>query len=109
MLSRWSLIAVWSLCTLASGCINRWNTRFPALHFESKEIQRREATHQDPYPDDTIGPAMGFRPPGYELPRTDPLRTKNHYRSTILKQQQGAPPNGSTGPGAQYPEAVHVD
>lgn len=97
------------LAVLPAGCINRWNTRLPTPHFESAEMQRREATHQDPFPDDTLGPAMGFRPPGFESPRTDPLRTQNHYRSTILKQQSGAPPGGQPGVGAQYPDAVHVD
>lgn len=104
---RWSLIAVLSLSALPAGCVNRWNTRLPTPHFESADIQRREATHQDPFPSDAIGPEVGFRPPGYESPRTDPLRTKNSYRSTILKQQYGAPP-GASGPGAQYPEAVQV-
>jgi hypothetical protein len=106
---RKSLVIGLCLTAQLSGCVNRWNTRLPTPHYESREIQRREATHQDPFPDDTLGPAMGFRPPGYEDPRSDPLRTKNHYRSTILKQQYGAPPSPQTGPGAQYPEAVHVD
>ena len=97
------------LAALPAGCINRWNTRLPGPHFESADMQRRQATHQDPFPDDTIGPEMGFRPPGYEAPRTDPLRTKNHYWSTILKQQSGPAPGFPAGPGAQYPDAVQVN
>ncbi|MFV0445743.1 MAG: hypothetical protein ACK5Q5_19350 [Planctomycetaceae bacterium] len=107
-MSRLTLIAGLLVAALSGGCINRWNTRMPSRHFESRDIQRREATHQDPFPDDSIGPALGFRPPGYELPRTDAQRTKNHYYSTILKQQQGTP-GAMSGPGAQYPDAVHID
>jgi hypothetical protein len=93
-----------------AGCgVNRWNTRLPTLNYGSWDLQRREATHQDPFPDDSIGPEVGFRPPGYETPRTDPLRTRNHYSSTILKQQRGVGPSPQVGPGAQYPDAVHVD
>ena len=106
-MSRLSIAAV-LLALLPAGCINRFNTRLPSPNFGSADTQRREATHQDPFPDDTLGPEMGFRPPGYERPRTDPLRTQNHYRSTILKQQHGTP-GAQSGPGAQYPEAVHVD
>jgi hypothetical protein len=98
------------LAGMSAGCgINRWNTKLPSLNYGSAAMQRREATHQDPFPDDSIGPSLGFRPPGYETPRTDPLRTKNHYNSTILKQQSGAPVGPQIGPGAQYPNAVHVD
>lgn len=109
-MADWRLPTILALAAAAAGCgVNRWNTRLPSLHYESADTQRREATHQDPFPDDTIGPDVGIRPPGYETPRTDPLRTKNHYNSTILKQQSGAPVGPLTGPGAQYPDAVHVD
>jgi len=95
--------------SLGSGCISQWNTRLPRQHQESAEFQRREAQHQDPFPDDTFGPATGFRPPGFEHPRTDPLRTKQQYESVIRKQQYGPPPGPQVGPGAQYPDAVRID
>jgi hypothetical protein len=94
---------------LLAGCLSSWNTRLPRLHTESAEVQRRESLLQDPFPDDTLGPPTDFRPPGYETPRADPLRARQRYRATILRQQYGPPPGPQTGPGAQYPRAVPID
>lgn len=101
-------IIPWTLAAFLSGCLTPWNTRLPTRHFESAQMQRRESQQQDPFPDDTRGPTVGARPPGFEVPRDDSLRTKNGYFSTILKQQYGPPPGTQVGPGAQYPEAVRL-
>jgi hypothetical protein len=103
VLSSLTALGLWA------GCLSPWNTRFPRLHTESAEVQRRESLLKDPFPDETLGPPTDFRPPGYEQPRTDPLRARQRYRSTILQQQYGPPPGPQIGPGAQYPQAVPID
>ena len=105
-MSRLLTTSLLALALLPAGCINRWNTRLPSLHNESTAAQRRDAIHDDPFPDDSIGPEMGFRPPGYETTRSDPLRTKNDYISTMIKLQKRPQPEPVFGPGAQYPGAV---
>lgn len=102
-------IASLAMLGCCSGCITPWNTRLPRFHSESAQLQRRESQLQDPFPNDLAGPEVGFRPLGFQVPRTEALQTRQHFRSTILKQQIGPPPGPQTGPAPSYPQAVRID
>ena len=75
------------LLFLSTGCVNRWNTRLPTCFTRPAEFERREAQVQDPYPDDRLGPDVGFRPLGYQEPRSEPQKVKDQAYVSFLRQQ----------------------
>jgi hypothetical protein len=90
----------------STGCVNRWNTRFPSWHTSSTASQKREAQLQDPFPDESGGPEMGIRPRGFDMQRTEPLRAKQSYAATMQRQQLNPQFGPAIGGGAQYPTTV---
>ena len=107
----WLIAGVVAL-VCSSGCINPWNTRLPVCAGRSPEYERREAQIQDPYPDDRLGPSVGFRPLGYQSPRSEPQKAKDQSYVSFLRQrtqQTGVPPQqfGGTPIPQQYPAPIN--
>lgn len=107
---RRSALFVIALTCISQGCITPNTTHFPALSFMPAEYERREAQIHDPYPDVSIGPDTGNRPPGFGQQRPETLRAQDKYFAALRRQQSGAPfPVLDTRPrttGAKYPAAV---
>ena len=92
------------------GCITPHTTHFPSLSFMPSEYERREAQIHDPFPDASIGPDTGNRPPNFRQQRSEVLRAQDKYFAALRRQQSGAPfpvldPRPRT-TGKQYPAAV---
>ncbi|WP_437187128.1 hypothetical protein SH668x_000510 [Planctomicrobium sp. SH668] len=110
-LKRWAMLASVSM-VVANGCLNPSTTRFPHLFSaEDPELQRREAQVQDPYPDASLGPSVGFRPQSFLQQRSEPQQVKDRfYNGTIRNQMSPVPTTQPVGPGAygpfKYPGAV---
>ena len=107
---RRSALSVIALTCLWQGCITPYTTAFPSLSFMPAEYERREAQIHDPFPDVSIGPDTGNRPPGFTQQRSETLRAQDKYFAALRRQQSGAPfpvldPRPRT-TGVKYPAAV---
>ncbi|TWT47988.1 hypothetical protein KOR42_40720 [Thalassoglobus neptunius] len=74
----------------------------PTCATRPAELERREAQVMDPYPDDQVGPNIGFRPLGYQTPRSEAQQAKDQFYVSMLRQQNG----GGIAPSPQGPTLV---
>lgn len=94
-----------------AGCVNPLNTRFPELAPRAPELERRESQIHDPYPDERIGPTVGFRPLNFQQQRSEPQNAKDRFYTSVLRSPNRpspalpnrppllAPPGASAPPG----------
>lgn len=104
---RLSILLVAAILPLC-GCVNPFNTRMPEVAPRSTQYEQSQAKVQDPFPENDLGPDVGFRPLDYQEQRSEPLRSKERVNAAILRQQMGVP-GGGTAPGingSMYPDAV---
>lgn len=75
---------------LVSGGCNSWQRiQYPTTFFPDRETQRKTAQIQDPYPDASIGPSVGFRPLNFQEQRAEPQQVRDRYYSSFLKSHFG--------------------
>jgi len=104
-LSRSVLVAA----TLSlTGCFNPAFYRLPTVWTLPTEVERRENQYHDPYPDSQLGPDTGVRPTNYNEQRPLPVRIREKYDGSRVRQSTGpgVPPPLSPSPGSQYPQVV---
>lgn len=86
-----------------AGCVNPQTTRVPELASRGSEYERRESQIQDPYPDEDLGPDVGFRPREFREQRSEVQRSKDRSYSSFLRSRVG--PAGAAAPPQYYPPA----
>jgi hypothetical protein len=96
------------LSSLISGCISPLNTRFPQPFIYNQKAEAVSYQYHDPFPDETIGPGVGTRPPSFQNQR-DPARRAAENRMLRGYNLEGAP-TGSLPPKTSwdYPDSVQT-
>lgn len=96
------------LWSLGSGCVTPTNTRFPQPFIYNQRAEALSYRYHDPFPDSSIGPGTGIRPPSFQTQR-DPARRAAENRMLRGYNLEGAP-SGSLPPKTSwdYPEAVQT-
>ncbi len=107
---RRSALSVIALTCLWQGCITPYTTAFPSLSFMPAEYERREAQIHDPFPDVSIGPDTGNRPPGFTQQRSENAQGSGQVFCCPASPTVGSPfpaldPRPRT-TGVKYPAAV---
>jgi len=83
------LIFIAGLLPVQAGCLSPNAVQWPSTYFSDRETQRRSAQVQDPYPDSSTGPEVGFRPLGFQEQRSEPQQVRDRYYSSFLKSHFG--------------------
>lgn len=79
-----------------SGCL--FDTRFvqmPQLMPRHPATEQRAAEYHDPFPDESIGPSTGNRPPGFKRQRAEPRRAAELRGIHLLDPGDRLPPTSS--------------
>lgn len=91
-----------------AGCISPLNTRFPQPFITNQRAEALSYRYHDPFPDASIGPGEGIRPPSFETQR-DPARRAAENRM-LRGYNLNQAPTGSLPPKTSwdYPEDVQT-
>ena len=75
-----SVVATLSMLFLLSGCISTELTELPTLTPHRHPLVEKQVYRiHDPFTDATLGPDMGVRPRGFNVPRADTKRASEVY------------------------------
>lgn len=74
---------------VTGGCLSSQRIQMPTCFYPPEQVQRRAAQVQDPYPDASLGPNVGFRPLGFVQQRSESQQVKDRYYSGFLKSHFG--------------------
>jgi hypothetical protein len=94
-LHRVTWLCILCLLGFLSGCAGRFSTGWDAIP-GTVDQQRNRAALFDPFPDDTVGPAMMNRPWGYQNPRTESRRIlySPYSQNALIKRNTFQAPVG---------------
>ena len=92
-----------------TGCVSPLNTRFPQPFIFDQRAEALSYRFHDPFPDSSIGPGIGIRPPSFKTQR-DPARRAAENRMLRGYNVQQAP-TGSLPPKTSwdYPDSVQTE